>query len=138
MRLYLDEDSASTLLVQLLRSAGHDVQTPREAGMIGEDDAVQFTHAIQEDRVLLTRNHDDFRNLHNLATALRGHHPGLFVVCKENNPKRDLTARGVVRAIGKLQAAGCACRGPIHHPKLVALRYSSFRAAVYYPLRSTK
>lgn len=108
MRLYLDEDSASALLVQLLRSAGHNVETPAEAGMMGEDDAVQFTHAIQEDRVLLTRNHDDFRNLHNLATALKGHHPGLLVVCKENNPQRDLTARGIVRAIGKLLAASVA------------------------------
>ena len=106
MRLYLDEDSASTLLVQLLRSAGHDVETPAEASMIGQDDAVQFTHAVQEDRVLLTRNHDDFRNLHNLATALRGHHPGIFVVCKENNPRRDLTPGGIVRAISKLLAAG--------------------------------
>jgi predicted nuclease of predicted toxin-antitoxin system len=106
MRLYLDEDSASTLLAQFLRSAGHDVQTPAEAGMIGEDDPVQFTYAIREDRVLLTRNHDDFRNLHNLATALRGHHPGLIVVCKENNPKRDLTTRGIIQAIGKLLASG--------------------------------
>jgi hypothetical protein len=105
MRLYLDEDSASTLLVQLLRAAGHDVQTPFEASMIGEDDAVQFAY---EDRALLTRNHDDFRNLHNLATALRGHHPGICVVCKENNPRRDLTARGIVQAIGKLLTAGVA------------------------------
>jgi hypothetical protein len=105
MRLYADEDSASTLLVQLLRSAGHEVETPSEAIMTGEDDAVQFTHAVNEDRVLLTRNHDDFRNLHNLATALRGNHPGILVVCKENNPRRDLTPRGIVRAIGKLIAA---------------------------------
>jgi hypothetical protein len=31
--------------------------------MNGQDDAVQLTHAVQDDRVLLTRNHDDFRNL---------------------------------------------------------------------------
>jgi hypothetical protein len=105
MKLYLDEDSASLVLVQLLRAAGHDVQTPSEATMLGEDDTVQFTHAIEKDRVILTRNHDDFRNLHNLSTALRGHHPGIIVVCKENNPRRDLTARGMVRAISKLLAA---------------------------------
>ncbi len=106
MRLYLDEDSASTLLVQLLRSAGYDVQTPTEVGMLGVDDPVQLTHAVREDRVLLTCNQDDFQNLQNLATALRGHHPGILVVCKENNPKRDLTERGIVRAIGRLLAAG--------------------------------
>jgi len=106
MRLYLDEDISSTLLAQLLRSTGHDVQTPTEAGMLGEDDPVQLTHAVQEDRVLLTGNQDDFQNLQNLAMALRGHHPGILVVCKENNPKRDLTIRGIVRAIGKLLVAG--------------------------------
>ena len=56
MKLYVDEDSASALLIQLLRSAGHDVQTPTQAGMIGEDDAVQFTHAIQEERRVDWRN----------------------------------------------------------------------------------
>ena len=74
--------------------------------MIGEDNTVQFTFAVEKDRVLLTRNHDDFRNLHNLSVVLRGHHPGIFVVCKEDNPRRDLTARGIARAIGKLLAAG--------------------------------
>jgi hypothetical protein len=74
--------------------------------MLGQDDSVQLTHAVREDRVFLTGNQDDFRNLQNLAMALRGHHPGILVVFKENNPKRDLTQRGVVRAIGKLLAAG--------------------------------
>jgi hypothetical protein len=32
MRIYVDEDTASALLVQLLGKAGHDVQVPAEAG----------------------------------------------------------------------------------------------------------
>ena len=35
-----------------------------------------------------------------------GHHPGILVVRRDNNPKRDLDDRGMVRAIGKLVAAG--------------------------------
>jgi hypothetical protein len=33
------------------------------------------------------------------------HHPGIFVVRRDNNPKRDLDERGIVRAISKLLAA---------------------------------
>jgi len=35
MRLYLDDDSAEALLIALLQQAGHDVQIPADAGMIG-------------------------------------------------------------------------------------------------------
>jgi hypothetical protein len=106
MRLYLDDDSASLLLARLLRQAGHDVQVPGGAGMAGEDDPVHLTHAVLENRVCLSHNHDDFRNLHNLVVAVGGHHPGIFVVRKDNNPKRDLDERGIVRAVAKLLAAG--------------------------------
>jgi predicted nuclease of predicted toxin-antitoxin system len=106
MRLYLDDDSASALLTRLLQQAGHDVRVPSEVGMAGEDDPVHLAQAIREDRILLSHNHHDFEDLHNLLMVGRGHHPGILVVCKENNPKRDLTAHGIVRAIAKMMAAG--------------------------------
>jgi len=53
-------------------------------------------------------NHDDFRNVHNVVPAMGGHHPGILIVQKDNNPKRDLDERGVVRAIRKLLKAGVA------------------------------
>jgi len=52
MTLYLDHDTASALLVRLLKQSGHNVQVPREAGMSGDDDAIHFTHAIREGRVI--------------------------------------------------------------------------------------
>jgi hypothetical protein len=67
---------------------------------------VHLTHAVLDDRVLLTHNHDDFDELHNLVRVVGGHHPGVLVVCRDNNPKRDLDQKGIVRAIGKLVAAG--------------------------------
>jgi predicted nuclease of predicted toxin-antitoxin system len=106
MRLYLDDDSASTLLTRLLRKAGHDVLLPADVGMAGEDDAVHLAQALRERRVLLSHNHHDFENLHNLLILAGGRHPGIFVVRKDNNPKRDLNATGIVRAIAKLMAAG--------------------------------
>jgi len=106
MRLYLDDDSASARLANLLRQAGHDVQLPSEAGLSGADDPVHLTHAVLENRVVLSGNHDDFENLHNLAMAMQGRHPGILIVRKDNDPKRDLSEAGIVRAIRNLLASG--------------------------------
>lgn len=105
MRLYLDDDSTDRMLVQRLRHAGHDVRSPSDIGQSGQHDAVHLKNAIREDRILLSRNHDDFRFLHELILQAKGHHPGIFIVCRENNPKRDLTPKGIVRAITKLLSA---------------------------------
>ncbi len=106
MRLYLDDDSADPLLVQLLQNAGHDVELPQTAGLSGSPDPIHLMHAIGDSRVFLTKNYKDFENLHNLVIVDQGHHPGILVVRQDNDPKRDLTPRGIVRAIAKLEAAG--------------------------------
>jgi predicted nuclease of predicted toxin-antitoxin system len=106
MRLYLDDDSASSLLTRLLRGTGHDVRLPSEVKLAGANDAVHLAQAIREDRILLSHNHHDFEDLHNLLMVGTGHHSGILVVRKDNNPKRDLDEKGIVRAVGKLLAAG--------------------------------
>jgi predicted nuclease of predicted toxin-antitoxin system len=106
MRLYLDDDLAWPLLASLLRQAGHDVQLPTDAGMSGADDPVHLTHAIRDGRATLSGNHDDFENLHDLIIQASGHHPGILVVRRDNNPRRDLSPRGIVRAIRNLESAG--------------------------------
>jgi predicted nuclease of predicted toxin-antitoxin system len=105
MRLYLDDDSTDTLLVRLLTQAAHDVCIPSDAGISGTTDPIHLTLAVREDRVLLSRNHDDFEELHDLVLQVRGHHPGILIVCRENDPRRDLTPRGIVNAIKKFLAA---------------------------------
>lgn len=110
MRLYLDDDTAAPLLAKLLRNAGHDVQIPTDAGIAGAPDPVHLTHAIADDWVCLTRNHDDFWLLHNLINQAQGHHPGILVVRQDNDPTRDLTPKGIVSAIRKLQTAGVPIR----------------------------
>lgn len=105
MRLYLDDDSAWPLLARLLRKASHDVQLPGDVGLLGEDDPLHFTYTIEESRLLLTGNHRDFELLHNLVLKAGGHHPGILVVCRDNDPTRDLSARGIVQAIRRLEAA---------------------------------
>jgi predicted nuclease of predicted toxin-antitoxin system len=105
MRLYLDDDTASLLLAKLLRGAAHDVEAPSDVGIAGAPDPVHLTHAIENNQVCVTRNHDDFWILHNLIMRARGHHHGIFVVRQDNDPTRDLTAKGIVSAIRKLESA---------------------------------
>jgi predicted nuclease of predicted toxin-antitoxin system len=104
MKLYLDDDSAQHLLIRLLQNAGHDVIAPADVGMAGRKDPAHFTFAIRDGRVLLTHNYDDFELLHVLVLAAGGHHPGILVVRKDNDPKRDMRPHDIVRAIRNLLA----------------------------------
>jgi hypothetical protein len=106
MRLYLDDDSVHRLLLRLLRNDGHDVQMPTDAGMVGASDAVQLTHAVKTGRVLLSRNHQDFNELHDLVSETGGSHNGILIVRRENNRPRDMTQHQIVRALTKLVASG--------------------------------
>jgi predicted nuclease of predicted toxin-antitoxin system len=106
MRVYLDDDSVSGLLIRLLRQAGHDVLIPADVNKTGDNDSVHFTVAIQTDRVILTQNHDDFEDLHDLVIASGGHHSGVLVVRRDNNPNKDMVPKSVVRALANLISAG--------------------------------
>ena len=75
MKLYLDDDSNASALILALRQAGHDVRTPAEVGLAGANDQVHFKRAIREGRSLLSRNYDDFEELHELIVEAQGHHP---------------------------------------------------------------
>ena len=106
MKLYLDDDTAETLLAKLLRNAGYDVQLPREVGMVGEPDPVHLTHAIGDGRVCMTKNYDDYWLLHVLLMKAKGTHPGIVVIRQDNDPTRDLSPKGIVAALRKLEASG--------------------------------
>src|SRR6516164_9612618 len=105
MRFHLDDDIASPLLAKLLRKAGHDVLMPADVGMSGAPDPVHLTRAITDGRVCVTKNHDDFWIFHNLIKQSQGHHSGIFVVRQDNDPRRDMTAKGIVNAFRKMEAA---------------------------------
>ncbi len=108
MRLYRDDDSAGKLLVRTLRARGHDILTPTDTALVGAADAVHFRHALREGRVLLSRDYEDFKNLHDLVVESGGHHPGLLIVRRDNDPRRDMKAAGIARALENLMAAGMA------------------------------
>jgi hypothetical protein len=108
MNLYADDDCVANILVQTLRRAGHDVRLPVDVGLAGESDAKHLRQAIHEARVFLTRNYDDFEDLHRLLMEGQGHHPGILVIRKDNDPRRNLKPHDVVRALANLSAAGFA------------------------------
>src|SRR6266850_1851515 len=41
--------------------------------------------------VVLTRDYEDFKLLHDLVLLARGHHPGILVVRRDNDPTRDMS-----------------------------------------------
>lgn len=105
MLLYMDDDIIEGVLVKLLRKAGHDVAIPADFGLTAANDPVHLARAIAVGRTLMTYNHADFKQLHDLVEAAGGHHPGILVVRKDNDP-RDLKAPGIVKALTKFLASG--------------------------------
>jgi hypothetical protein len=79
---------------------------PADVGLAGKADPVHLRRAIRESRTMLTHNNVDFRELHDLLIDAQGHHPGILVVCKENDRTRDMRPHDIVRAIANLLAAG--------------------------------
>ena len=108
MKIYLDDDSAEALLVRLLQADRHDVVVPDQAGNRGIEDPAHFLYAIREGRVMLTRNHDDYELLHELVIGSGGRHPGVLVVRRDNDAKRDLKAKGILHALRKYIKSGVA------------------------------
>ncbi|HYT89222.1 MAG TPA: DUF5615 family PIN-like protein [Gemmataceae bacterium] len=114
MNLYLDDDSAKASLVKLLKKAGHQVAIPADAGLTGVSDPRHLMHTVQNNWVLLTKNHDDFEDLHLLLQAAGGKHAGLLVVRSDNNPTRDMKDHDIARAIANLEGASVPVANEFH------------------------
>lgn len=111
LKIYLDDCAYAKDLVRLLRLAGHEVVTPAEAGMTSADDEVHFGYAAAQSLVILTKNPDDFAELH----AMDSGHAGILAVYQDNNPDRDMSYADIVRAIGNLERAGVEIAGNFHN-----------------------
>ena len=114
MRLYLDEDTADGILFKLLVAAGHDVVAPAGEGMSSETDPKQLIHSIRTRRAFVTHNYKDFKDLHELIKTARGSHPGILVIRRDNDSARDLSTRGIVNAIRKLELSGQTVENEYH------------------------
>jgi predicted nuclease of predicted toxin-antitoxin system len=114
MNLYLDDNCAKPGLAHQLRRAGHQVRLPRDVGLAGESDPRHLAACAAASLVLLTRDHDDYLDLHDLVQATRGHHPGILVIRSDNDPSRDMKDRDIVRALGNLEAARVPIENEFH------------------------
>lgn len=114
MKLYLDDDSAKRSLVAILVKAAHEVTIPSDVGLAGASDPRHLSYTVQQELVLLTRNHDDFDDLHNLVHITGGQHAGIIVVRFDNNPTRDMKDQDIVRAIANLERVGVPIASELH------------------------
>jgi hypothetical protein len=110
LKIYLDDCAYSKRLTAKLRTAGHDVLTPVEAGTLGLPDREHLLHAMGEGRVLLTRNCGDFEELHDQV----GRHSGIAAVYQDNDSKRDMTDDEIVGALRNLEASGTHIESAFH------------------------
>ena len=61
-----------------------------EVGNSGIADARHLVYAIEQGVVILTHDHEDFEDLHDLIVASGGTHSGILVVRRDNDSTRDL------------------------------------------------
>jgi predicted nuclease of predicted toxin-antitoxin system len=114
MGILIDENMSSPRLASRLQAAGHDVVMAGDVGLGSTLDPRVLTWAVSQDRLVLTQDHDDFTDLHELILACGGHHPGILTVRFDNDPHHNLTERGIVTAVGKLVASGVPIPDEVH------------------------
>ncbi len=99
--MLLDEDSQARYLINLLQAAGHDVVTVKEIGLMNRPDSVVLDFARQSERVLLTRNCNDFQELHQINPE----HSGVLAIYQDSEMGKNMNYQGIVQAIENLEAA---------------------------------
>jgi predicted nuclease of predicted toxin-antitoxin system len=114
MRLLLDENISDRLLASRLRAMAHDPVLAIDVGLQSTADPRVLIWAITRAVPVLTRDSDDFTDLHDLIMAAGGHHSGVLVVRFEYNPRHNLTDRGIASAISQLEASGVAIADQLH------------------------
>lgn len=108
-KLYLDDCAYDKELVRLLEQAGHHVITPAHAALTGQADAVHLHYAAAHGLVLLTKNPDDFVELHEADAD----HAGILLIYQDNDPDRDMSNAEIVQAIANLVTAGIPLPGSV-------------------------
>ena len=112
--IYLDDCADDNLLGILLRNAGHVVITPRDAGTLGWDDQKHLEYAANHRYVLLTKNPEDFVDLHHEWQAQELSHPGILLIYQDNIIGKDMTRNDIVRTIRNLLNSGIRIANEVH------------------------
>ena len=114
MKFLIDENMSSPRLSSRLRAQGHDPVLARDFGLLSVSDARVLICSISQTIPVLTRDSEDFEDLHDLVMAAVGHHAGILIVRFDNDPRHNLTDRGIATAISKLESSGVPIRDRIH------------------------
>jgi predicted nuclease of predicted toxin-antitoxin system len=114
MKILIDENMNRRRLASFLQAAGHDVVPASDVGPMSDSDARVMVWAIGQDRPVLTQDHEDSSDLHDLVLACGGHHPGMLIVRFDNDPRHNLTDPGIVTALGNLEASGVPIPDQVH------------------------
>lgn len=105
LRIYLDEDVDSDLLISILTEEGFIVISPRTVGMRRKlskrklNDEVQLAYAADNGCVFLTANTVHFLNIHKLWKINKIAHCGILLLHKYNNPAKDMAFGQIAKAI---------------------------------------
>ena len=114
MRFLIDENLSSPVLASRLRDQGHDPVLGRDVGLLSVADAKVLNYSIAQVLRVLTRDAEDFEDLHDLVMAAAGHHAGILIVRFDNDPRHNLTDRGISTALSKLESSGVPIADRIH------------------------
>ncbi len=82
--------------------------------MLSVSDARVLIYSIAQALPVLTLDSEDFEDLHDLVMAAGGHHAGILIVRFDNDPRHNLTDRGIATSISKLQSSGVPILDRIH------------------------
>ena len=96
MRLLLDENMSDRRLAARLRAQGHDPVLATGVGLLSATDARVLIAAITQALPVLTRDSEDFTDLHDLIMAAGGHHSGVLVV-RDPEQVRKLAGWGLTQ-----------------------------------------
>ncbi len=114
MKLLLDENMSDRRLAIRLRAYGHDPTLAADAGVLSVTDARVLIFSIAGNLPVLTQDSDDFQDLHHLVIAAAGQHAGILIAGFDNDPRHNLTDRGVATAISMLESAGVLIINRVH------------------------
>ena len=114
MKVLLDENMSDPRLAARLRASGHDPILAHDVGLLSVSDPRVLIFSIAERLPVLTRDSDDFEDLHDLVIAAAGHHSGILIVRFDNDPRHNLSDRGIATALSKLELSAVPTRDQIH------------------------
>ena len=115
LSLYLDDCADDDTLAGLLRQARHQVSTPRVTGTSGVSDKEHLDYAARCGYTLLTKDPDDFIDLHDQWQASNRPHSGILLIYEDKDVRKNMSRTQIVAAIENLIASAVPIANEVHN-----------------------